>query len=185
MPRLKPAPVDDPARLTPDQRRVYDAMMQGPRGRVMGPFPYLLRSPELCDAIQRIGAFVRFDSKLSGRLGELTIIVTARYWDCHYEWSVHAPLARKEGVPDAVIDTIRAGKRPAADADAALIHDITHMLYDNHAIDEATYAKGIAKFGEEGMLELVVMIGYYALLAQVFAAFEVLPAAGAERLPAA
>jgi len=177
MPRIKPVDVDNPAALDAEQRRVYDALMNGPRGRVTGPFPVLLRLPEVCDCIQRLGAYLRFNSSLSGKLGETAILITARYWDCHYEWSAHEPMARKEGAADATIAAIRAKKRPD-DADAALMHDVIHALYQRHAIDDALYAKAVARLGEDGMLELAVLVGYYAMIGQVFATAEVLPAAG-------
>jgi 4-carboxymuconolactone decarboxylase len=177
MARLRPADVKNLETLTPEQRRVHDAIMSGPRGRVAGPFPTLLRVPEICDNIQRLGAFLRYGATVSGKVGEIIILVTARYWACHYEWFAHEPLARKEGASEATIAEIKAGKRPT-DPDAALIHDVAHALYDKHALDEALYGKALARFGEEGVLELSAMIGYYAMLAQVFATFEIYPPEG-------
>ena len=184
MARLKPVDVDNLASLNQAQRRVYDAIKAGPRGQVRGPFPVLLNSPEACDCIQRLGGYLRYNAPVSGRVGELIVLVTARFWDCHYEWSIHVQLARKEGISEATIAEIRDGKRPASDPDAALIHDVAHQLYEDYAIAPATYAAAITRLGEQGVLDMVIMIGYYAMLAQVFAAFEVLPVAGAERLPA-
>lgn len=181
MARLKPVP-SDPAQLSASQRRVFDAIASGPRKQVRGPFPYLLNSPEACDCIQRLGGYLRYNAPVSGRFGELIVLVTARYWDCHYEWSIHAELARKEGVPENVIADIKAGKRPSSDEDAALIHDVAHALYEDYAIPQPLYDKAVARLGEPALLDMVVMIGYYAMLAQVFAAFEVMPAAGAETL---
>lgn len=183
MARLKPVS-NDPTQLTPAQRRVFDAIASGPRKQVRGPFPYLLNSPEACDCIQRLGGYLRYNAPVSGRFGELIVLVTARYWDCHYEWSIHVELARKEGVPENVIAEIRDGKRPSSDADAALIHDVAHALYENYKIPQDLYDKAVARLGEPALLDMVVMIGYYAMLAQVFAAFEVMPAASAEKLPA-
>jgi 4-carboxymuconolactone decarboxylase len=182
MARLKPVP-SDPAQLSAAQRRVFDAIASGPRKQVRGPFPYLLNSPEACDCIQKLGGYLRYNAPVSGRFGELIVLVTARYWDCHYEWSIHVELARKEGVPEAVIADLKAGKRPTSDEDAALIHDVAHALYDDYKIPEALYGKAVKRLGEPALLDMVVMIGYYAMLAQVFAAFEIRPTApGAETL---
>jgi 4-carboxymuconolactone decarboxylase len=181
MARLKPVP-SDPNQLNPAQRRVFEAIAAGPRKQVRGPFPYLLNSPEACDCIQRLGGYLRYNAPVSGRFGELIVLVTARYWDCHYEWSIHADLARKEGVPETVIAEIKSGKRPASDADAALIHDVARALYEDYKIPQDLYDKAVARLGEPALLDMVVMIGYYAMLAQVFAAFEVMPSTGAETL---
>jgi 4-carboxymuconolactone decarboxylase len=181
MPRLKPVS-SDPAQLNPAQRRVFEAIASGPRKQVRGPFPYLLNSPEACDCIQRLGGYLRYNAPVSGRFGELIVLVTARYWDCHYEWSIHVEIARKEGVPENVIAEIKSGRRPASDPDAALIHDVAHALYEDYKIPDELYEKAVKRLGEQALLDMVVMIGYYAMLAQVFAAFEVMPAAGTENL---
>jgi len=99
----------DPAVLTDAQRRVRDAIVQGPRGDVRGPFNALLRSPDLADRAQRVGEYIRFGSSLPAKLNELAILVTARHWTAQYEWCAHHQLAMKAGLDPAVmIDVINA-----------------------------------------------------------------------------
>ena len=110
------------ARLTPleslslddRQKEILDAIKAGPRGGIRGPFPAWIRSPELADRGQKLGEYCRFNTSFEPRLAELAIIVCARYWTAQYEWYAHAPLARKGGLSQDVIDAIAAKQRPAA-----------------------------------------------------------------------
>src|SRR5437868_2018849 len=110
-PRFKTLSPDE---MTPEQRRVADAIASGPRGGLRGPFNALLRSPELADRAQKMGEYIRFNSSLPPRLSEFAILITARHWSSQYEWFAHAPLAAKGGLPASVIAELREGKRPAA-----------------------------------------------------------------------
>ena len=68
------------AAMTPEQRRVADAIAGGPRGSVRGPFKVLLHSPQLADCVRALGAYVRFHCKVPWKLRELAILVTAYHW---------------------------------------------------------------------------------------------------------
>src|SRR3990170_300825 len=94
MSRLPPL---EPARLAPDQRRVYDAIASGPRGGVRGPFLALIHVPELTDRIQHLGEYLRYGTSFPPRLSELAILVTARHYTCNYEWQAHVRHARRGG----------------------------------------------------------------------------------------
>jgi 4-carboxymuconolactone decarboxylase len=95
--------------LTPDQRRVYDAILSGPRGVVQGPLRVWLNSPELADRAQALGAFCRYHTTLPPRLSELAIITTGAYWKAGFEWAVHAPIALKAGLDPDAVEAIRKG----------------------------------------------------------------------------
>ena len=103
-----------PETMTADQKRVAEAIQSGPRGAgLRGPFNALLRSPELCDLVQRVGAFVRFGSSIPPRLNELAIIMAGRKWAAQYEFHAHRRLAIEAGLKPAIADAIAANERPA------------------------------------------------------------------------
>ena len=95
-----------PEDMTEHQRRVHDAIIAGPRGSAPGPFNALLRSPELADRAQSLGAFCRFETTFEPKLSELAILVTARLWSAQFEWWAHARLAREAGLDPAIIAAI-------------------------------------------------------------------------------
>ena len=100
--------------MTPEQKRVAEAIQSGPRGAgLRGPFNALLRSPELCDLVQRVGAFVRFGTSIPARVNEMAIIMAGRKWTAQYEFYAHRRLAIEAGLKPAIADAIAAGTRPA------------------------------------------------------------------------
>ncbi|HUA78613.1 MAG TPA: carboxymuconolactone decarboxylase family protein [Acetobacteraceae bacterium] len=183
MSRLAPIEVE---KLDEEQKRVYDAVIAGPRGGVRGPVPFWLKSPGLADPAQRLGAFLRFESGLAPKLRELAILVTARASTAQYEWYMHRPLAEKAGLEPAIADAIAARGEPAfADDDEALTYALAVSLTKTHGIDEALFRRGLARFGERGMVELVGLVGYYTMVAMTLNAFgATLPDGMAPPLPA-
>jgi 4-carboxymuconolactone decarboxylase len=157
-----------PERWTDAQRREAEAMIAGPRGAVVAPFVPLLRSPELCGHVQRLGAHLRYRSSIGVRLTELAILVTASEWRQSVEWAIHAPIAEREGVPRALIDALARGERPASMADdEAAVFDMCIELHRERRIGDATWSRALALFGEQGVVDLMAVNGYYALLAMV------------------
>lgn len=169
MPRLGEI---DPARLSDEQRRVAEQIQSGPRGGLAGPFWPWLRSPELADRAQKLGEFVRFETSLPPRLFELAVLVTAHHWKAQFEWHAHAALARKAGLDDDVIDAIHAGGRPrSAKADEAAVYEFATELYARRRVSDVTYAAAQAQIGERGVVELVGVLGYYALVSMTLNVF--------------
>ena len=171
MPRL---PDLDPATLTPKQRVVHDAIAQGPRGRVEGPLRVWLNSPDLAERAQALGAFCRFNSSLPPRLSELAILVTGAYWQAGFEWHVHAPVALQAGLDAAAVDAIRRGAEPGfAREDEHAVHDFCAELLRTRRVSSATYARAAGLLGTTGIVDLVGVLGYYALISMTIVAFEV------------
>ena len=85
-------PIPDIA-LDEAQRAVAAAMTSGPRGGVIGPFAVLLRAPAVADAVQRLGAGLRFSGMLDDALREIAILTVSRRWAAQFEWFAHHPIA--------------------------------------------------------------------------------------------
>lgn len=154
--------------LTLEQRLCAQEIVDGPRGAVYGPFVALLRSPELMRHAQRMGAYLRYRSAIGTRLSELAILVTARHWNQAVEWAIHAPIALKEGVERATIDAIAHRERPTGMRnDEALVHDFCVALQREQMVPDALYDAALSLLGEQGVVDLVGINGYYTLLAMV------------------
>jgi len=164
--RLPPIP---PERWTEAQRETAGAMIAGPRGAVLAPFVPLLRSPELAEHVQRLGAYLRFRSALGVRLTELAILVTAAHYAQPVEWSIHKPIAAREGVAPEAIAAIERGERPAAmPDDEALVHDFcVELLQSRGQVGDTRWQAAVERFGEQAVVDLVATCGYYGLLALV------------------
>ncbi|MCE7985595.1 MAG: carboxymuconolactone decarboxylase family protein [Caldilinea sp. CFX5] len=161
-----------PATMSEAQRRVYDAIVAS-RGSAAGPFAVWLYSPELADRAQALGEFVRYRTTLAPHLSELAILVTARHHDCQLEWSIHEPFARKAGLTTPIIDAIRAHQEPPhMAADERCVFYFARQLLTQKFVDDATYQSVVGEFGEQGVVELTVLLGYYSLVAMTINVFQ-------------
>ena len=143
-------------------------MIDGPRGAVLAPFIPLMRSPALMGHVQRLGEHLRYRSAIGVRLTELAILVTASEWQQPVEWAIHAPIALREGISHEVIEAIERRERPAPLApDEAAVVAVCTELHRDRQVSDATWASAIAQFGEQGVVDLIAINGYYALLAMV------------------
>ena len=163
--RLPPIPTDQ---LTPDQEAAVQELIAGRRGAVIGPFIATLRSPELTRRLQRLGDYIRFDAALPEKLREMAILLTAREWTQGFEWDVHAPLAEEAGLGAATIAAIAAGRAPESrERGELLVHDVFTELHRGHTVSDATYEAAVDEFGEQGLIDLIALIGYYTTLAMI------------------
>ncbi len=170
MPRI---PLVNEHDMTPAQRRVFDAMISGQRKSApVGPLAIAMHRPELAEAMSALGLVLRFNSSFEPRLREFTILLTGRYWDCQFEWASHEGEARKAGLSDQSIETLRVGGSSFAAADEQAIHDYGMELLARHFASDATYQRVLALFGTAGVVELTGLIGYYAMIALTLNAAE-------------
>jgi 4-carboxymuconolactone decarboxylase len=168
-------------KMTPAQRTVADAIMSGPRQRMSGPFNAWLRSPELADRLQKVGEYVRFHTSLDKRLNEMAIIMTAQHWGSQYEWYAHAPLAIKAGLDPDVVAALGAGRKPdKMKDDEAIVWEFVTQLRRDHGVDDAIYSRAVEKFGENGVMDLVAVNGYYDVVSMTLNVDHVAPPADAQ-----
>jgi 4-carboxymuconolactone decarboxylase len=167
-PSLDRLPEIPDAQMTAEQKAVMDEIASGPRGRIGGPFIPLMRSPELMNRLQKVGEYLRYHNTMGLRNSEFAVLVAARHWSQPIEWSIHRPIAEREGIAPAICDAIAEGRRPdGMNADESLIYDALEELRSNRCISDVTYQKALTRFGEQGVIDLVAHYGYYSLLAMV------------------
>lgn len=158
-------PIPERSLMSEAQRAAADAIINGPRKAIFGPFVPLLQTPALMERIGKTGEALRFEGRLPERLRELAICVVARETANQFEWQTHAPLAIKAGVAAAAIDQLAAGRRPRALADdEAVIVDFVLELVRRNGVCDATYAEATACLGEPGTVELTALAGYFVMV---------------------
>lgn len=161
-------PAIPPEQWTEEQKKVAATIAAGPRGELRGPFLALLRSPGLAQTVQQVGEYLRFKSPLDRRIAEMATLIAARHWTQQYEWQSHYKHAMKAGLSPAIAQAIAEGRRPqgmAADEEA--LHDLLTEVLHNHGASDATYERARSVFGEQGVIELIAVAGYYAMLAMI------------------
>ena len=152
------------AELTPGQKTMVEHLFAGERGGMGGPFNVTLRSPEMGDLAQKLGAELRFHSALTAKQRELAIILTARDWTAQYEWYAHARLALQAGIGKDVVDAIAAGKRPALGPDEAPVYNFVTELLKTRQVSDAVFNAARAKLGEKGVVDLTGLVTYYGFV---------------------
>ena len=166
-------------KLTKAQRLVYDEIASGPRGHVGGPLAVWLKRPELADRAQKLGEYARYNTMLPPRLSELAILLTARIWSAEYEWWVHRPIAEKAGISPEIIESIRTGNRPTyGSEEEEIVHEFCTSLHLNRQVDDKTYFRAVKLLGQDVVVDLVGVLGYYTLISMTINAFHVCPPEG-------
>src|SRR5262245_18439157 len=151
--RLPPIP---PEKLTDAQKKAIEEFKAARKTDVSGPFVPLLRSPEVMNRARAMGDYLRYRSTLPPRLSEFVILLTSRAWTQSYEWSAHEPLARQAGVSADTIAAIAEGRRPEKmTEDEAVLYTFCEELRRNQSVSDATYARAVARFGEQGVIDTI------------------------------
>jgi 4-carboxymuconolactone decarboxylase len=154
--------------MTPEQQRAVEDFKTLRGVEPFGPFIDLLASPELLTRVSALGEYLRFRSALPPRLSEFAILITAAHWRQQFEWDIHAPIAIKAGVAQAVIDAIWEHSLPAGlDREQQALYDLCIALHRERAVSPALRAQTQAVLGEQATLDSIAICGYYALLAMI------------------
>jgi 4-carboxymuconolactone decarboxylase len=162
-------PTLTPEQMTPEQKALAAAIQGGPRAAVPGrdnsiggPFNPWLRSPDVGDKLQQLGAELRFRSSIPTALNEFAILITAREWSSQYEWFAHHRLAMAAGLPATVAADLAQGKRPEGMTDdQRIVYDFCTELHRTRFVSDAAFAAAKQRFGEQGVIDLIAVSGYY------------------------
>ena len=163
--RMPPIAAD---KMTDAQKKAAEELVAGPRGSLVGPFVPLLRSPEFMNRLQKTGEYLRYNTKLGSSISEFIILLTARQWTQQFEWDSHYSLGLKAGVKAETIAAVAEGRRPTGmSADEEIVYDFLAELRQNQSVSDATYSRAIKRFGEQGVIDMVGIVGYYSMLAMI------------------
>jgi 4-carboxymuconolactone decarboxylase len=168
-----------PDELSPEQRRLYDAITQGPRskgpqlvplmdaeGRLEGPFNALLLSPDVGTALQELGSTIRYRTALSDRAREIAILELSAHRRADFEWYAHERIGRAAGLSDDEIAAIRRGKKIATlDAGETLVRRLVRMLLRERDLDRAAFEEARDVLGARALMDLIALVGYYDTIA--------------------
>ena len=161
--------------LAAEHRHIYDDIA-GSRGRVQPNFKVLLNNPLATARMAALGGYVRFEAPLSPRVKMLAVLATAREHEGDYVWTANLPQAQNAGVDEAAIQAIRERRVPQGlPPEDALIVQFTLELLRRHRITDATFQAVQQKLGDAGVIDLLILIGYYGGLSHTLSALEVMP----------
>jgi 4-carboxymuconolactone decarboxylase len=160
--------------MTDEQGHIHDEIVSGPRGRIQGPLKIWLNSPGLADVAQKLGAYMRFGSRLAPHLSELAIIVTGAHYKAEYEWYAHVRFAHDAGIPETVTEAIRMGETPdLPDPEQRIVYKVAVELTRDHGVSDATYAEAVEVLGLPALVDLIALVGYYGIVSLTLNSFEI------------
>lgn len=173
--------------FTEVQRRLFDAITQSkrgegsnleafltPEGGLRGPFNSFMYSPAIGDITQQLGAAVRYGTSIPPRSRELAILIVAAEWKAEYEFWAHAKIARKEGLPDHIIESVRCEKQPDfSDPTESAVYRFVRELIETHRVSDTLYKEAVQVLEVAGVVELVILVGYYHMISMMLNVFEI------------
>jgi 4-carboxymuconolactone decarboxylase len=184
-------PVLSSEQMTSEQLELYQEILGGPRGQgpraiqlssgaggLAGPFNAMLYAPPVGHALQELGVAIRFHTQLAPRVREMAILVVAQAWDSAYERASHEPIGREAGLTEAEIGALRAGADPGfTDKEEQVAYAVVRALTgpdpNTADLDDDQYDTAVAVLGEQALVELSTLVGYYATLALQLRIFRV------------
>ena len=159
--------------LSPRQQEISDRITSR-RGGTRGPFLVWLRSPELCEKVEALGAYCRFESTLEPRLRELSLLIAARHWDAQYSWNAHIGKATDLGVSADGIAALAEHRQPEfTRKDEQVLYQFSTELLGGHFVTDETFAQALDEFGEQGLVDLIGCLGNFSMLAMLLNTFQV------------
>ncbi len=163
--RMPEIPAD---KMTDAQKKAAEEFAAGRGTPVFGPFVPLLRSPEVMLRAKAMGDYLRYKSTLPPKVSEYAILITARHYSQEYEWALHYPIAVKAGVNPELLTQLAQGRRVRGVYETdQLVYEFVSELLTNHCVCDDTYHWAVTKLGEQSVIDLVGLVGYYAMLALV------------------
>ncbi|MFI0350071.1 carboxymuconolactone decarboxylase family protein [Actinomadura sp. 9N407] len=175
-----------PGELDGDRLAVYRSITEGPRARgprsfdlvsesgtLLGPFNEFLLRPALGDALQRLGAAIRYQGTLSGRAREMAILAVAAAWNSEFERTAHEAVGRSAGLSEAELSAIAdQSPVPLDDPHEAAVLRLTRALAAGD-VDDGTWSACVPPLDRETVFELTTLVGYYSTLALQMRTFRV------------
>src|SRR5580692_11557221 len=163
--RMPPIPQE---KWTDLQKKAAEEITSGPRKELVGPFIPLLRSPEYMSRLQRVGEYLRYNTKLGPSISEFIILLMARQWTQQFEWYSHQALALKAGIKPETMKSIAEGQRPVEmSPDQEAVYEFVTEIRLHQGVSDPVYAKIMDRFGEQGVIDIAGLCGYYTTLAML------------------
>jgi 4-carboxymuconolactone decarboxylase len=154
--------------LNDQQRPFAGEIMKVSSVGITGPYNMMLRSPVMGQRLFNLLDYLRFNTSVPRRLNEFAILIQARLWTSQLEWASHYPLAIKAGLPEAVTNDLKEGKRPASmQPDEAAAYDLCMEISTNHVVSDATFKKAREIFSDQQIVDLLSVSGTYAAVAML------------------
>jgi 4-carboxymuconolactone decarboxylase len=158
--RYAELPVD---KMTPAQREGYSHLVDGPRGRLPGPYKVWVHNPNLVHAASPLGQhFTPGSSSLTEREREIAVIVITHAWNSDYPGAAHEKRGKEVGLPAVAVEAMVAGLPTSfSDPKEQVVYEVSLSLANNRIISNGLYERAVSVLGHERITDMIVLMGYY------------------------
>jgi 4-carboxymuconolactone decarboxylase len=170
--------------LAPEVRPLANDILKVSSAALGGPYNALLRSPDMARRCFDLLDYLRFKTSVNKRLNEFAILIQARIANAQYEWWAHETIARRAGLPDALMRELQGCQRPTSmQEDERLVYDYCTQLTLNHRVSDALWQEAVTTMGEQTVIDLTVLSGTYVMVSMLLNATQIaIPGGAAEPL---
>ena len=181
-------PLLDPQTLSAEQKELYDRINQTAvpwadsahfqshteDDRLIGPFNPVLFSPRVSSAFLQLQAVEEKQTSLSDRVRQVLILSVGAVWKSEYELYAHSAVARKAGLSKESIRSLVSGELPDDLSDQEKIAQrFARQISTEHRVEDALYREAEHAFGQQGLVDAIVLIGIYHSVCALLNAFEI------------
>ena len=142
----------------------------------------LARHPAMARTFLSYNAFLVQRGELPLRLRELTILRVAHARRSAFFWGEHVRLAKAGGLTDDDIAGLARGNTEFDGVDRLVLEATDELLADGRAC-AATWERLVDELGTHQAMELIFVVGTYAMLAMACDTWELVPPEGGAKLP--
>lgn len=149
--------------MTPEQREGYRYLVDGPRGRLPGPYKVWVHNPKLVHAAGPLGQhFTPGQSSLTEREREIAVLVITSRWHSAYPTAAHEKRGKEVGLPASPVEAIIAGL-PASFSDPReqVVYEVAMALAGGRLVSQGLYDRAVKALGHESITDMIVLMGYY------------------------
>ena len=159
--------------MTPDGQQIWDEI-ECSRGGVARNYAALLNNPQAAGRLATLGGYARFETSMDTRIKTLAVLTAAREANGHYVWTVNQRGAREAGLSEDIVQAIHEFRAPAGlePKDAHVVQFVLELLRQ-HRVSDATFEALRSQVGDAGVVDVLVVVGYYYTLAHCLQALEV------------
>ena len=159
--------------MTPEGQNIWDEI-ESSRGGVARNYAALLNNPQAAGRLATLGGYARFETSMDPRIKALAVLTAAREASGHYVWTVNQRGAKEAGISDDIVAAIHEYRAPAGlePKDATVVQFVLELLRQ-HRISDATFEALRTQVGDSGIIDVLVVSGYYHTLAHCLQALEV------------
>ncbi|HUD58074.1 MAG TPA: hypothetical protein VMQ99_01105 [Acetobacteraceae bacterium] len=150
-------------RMTPEQQEGFRYLVDGPRGRLPGPYKVWVHNPKLLHAAAPLGQhFTPGQSSLSEREREIAVVVITSKWHSAYPNNAHEKRGKEVGLPAAAVEAIITGLPTSFDdAREQVVYEVAMALAGERLVPQGLYDRAVGVLGHEGITDVIVLMGYY------------------------